>query len=142
MQPSVCFKKKATYGAQPATYYFCNYNNIKMDINIDDTIDSILDFGVSERTGLTKFVQWFVQWYWWRMLNVLVTNISALSPIFSTFQQHWVTHQYCSRCCAKNISELDCFARIYTSCIAYSSLVEFLCALIYQNFHFFGRKYL
>lgn len=27
-----------------------------MDINIDDTIDSILDFGVSERTGLTKFV--------------------------------------------------------------------------------------
>ena len=37
-------------------YYFYNYNNIKMDINIDDTIDSILDFGVSERTGLTKIV--------------------------------------------------------------------------------------
>ena len=27
-----------------------------MDINIDDTIDSILDFGVSERTGLTRIL--------------------------------------------------------------------------------------
>ena len=93
--------------------------------------------------GLQNLYQWYSNndigeecWMCWWQTSPLCHQYSQL------FNNIELPTSTVADVALENISELDCFARIYTSCIAYSSLVEFLWALIYQNFHFFGRKYL